>query len=113
MKQFELNGMELTVSKKERHEGKQPSKWDEVRHHLVDEDGNPKKDEKIEGFKTSGDAGACASRMRKAWGLQVKSYQNIKTGKFGICFRDEEEEGELSTISEDEVNENSRGEDAE
>lgn len=93
---FQCAGLELEVSDKEKHEGKQPSKWDDVRHHLVHQEGElkgkPKLDKKVEGFKSMSEASGCAARMRNAWGLDVKSYTNIKTGKFGICFKDADDE---------------------
>lgn len=95
---FKIGDLQLEVSITEGHEGKQPSKWDDVRHQLVHFEGpnigKPNLDRKIEGFKTMSDASGCAARMRNTWGLQVKSYTNIKNGKFGICFKtpDDEEE---------------------
>lgn len=90
-KQIEINGLKLTVGKKVGHEGFQPSRWDDVRHSLVDENGNPDRSIKIEGFEKLSDASACASRMRKIWKLPIKSYTDIKSGLFGITYKPEGE----------------------
>jgi hypothetical protein len=101
---FIVAGLELEMSDREQHEGKQASKWDDVRHHLVYKEGDeipagkkigdPKLDKKIEGFKTMSEASGCAARMRNAWGFPIKSYTNLKSGKFGICFKDADDEEE-------------------
>jgi hypothetical protein len=98
MKQIEVAGLKLTVEKKEHHIGMQPSKWDDVRHHLVDDKGNPDKTLKVEGFEKLSEASACASRMRKVWNLPIKSYTNVKTGLFGICYKAEDEPDEPEAV---------------
>lgn len=97
MKEVEIAGLKLTIGKKTSVDGMQPSKWDDVRHHLVDEAGNPDRSIKLEGFAKLSEASACASRMRKVWGLPIKSYTNIKSGMFGICYKAEDEPDEVET----------------
>jgi hypothetical protein len=101
---FKVAGLDLEVSDKQKHEGKQASKWDDVRHHLVYAEGEKegkkkgdwKLDKKIEGFTTMSEASGCAARMRNTWGLPVKSYTNLQSGKFGICFKDADDEEEAA-----------------